>query len=159
TDVRGLDDRRQAEPHYRRAGQGGAQPRAGAQPQPLSPLDVARLYNFPPGDGAGQTIAIVELGGGFSTADLSVYFKGLGLPVPSVTAVPAGASNDPGTDLKADGEVMLDIEVAGAVAPRAKQLVYFAPNDDQGFLGAIKAAIHDSATPPTVISISWGSPE
>ncbi len=36
-----------------------------------------------------------------------------------------------------DGEVMLDIEVAGAIAPDAKIVVYFAPNTDAGFLDAI----------------------
>jgi kumamolisin len=159
TDVRGLDTRRQANPHYRRAGRAGAQPRVGAQPQPLSPLDVARLYNFPAGDGAGQTIAIIELGGGFSEADLKTYFTGLGLPVPTVTAVSVGAVNDPGTDPDSDGEVMLDIEVSGAMAPKAKILVYFASNTDQGFLGAIQSAIHDSHALPAAVSISWGDAE
>ena len=103
-------------------------PRSGQNPQPLTALQVAQAYNFPPGDGSGQTVAIIELGGGFQTDDLKQYFTNLGLPTPSVTAVPVdGGSNDPGTDPNSDGEVMLDIEVAGAVAPRAKQLVYFAP--------------------------------
>ena len=35
---------------------------------------------------------------------------------------------------------MLDIEVAGAVAPGAKIVVYFAPNTDAGFLDAITTA-------------------
>ena len=38
---------------------------------------------------------------------------------------------------------MLDIEVAGAVAPGARIVVYFAPNTDQGFVDAIAHAIHD----------------
>ena len=54
---------------------------------------------------------------------------------------------------------MLDIEVAGAIAPAAKIVVYFAPNTDQGFLDAITTAVHDSANQPSVISISWGSAE
>src|SRR5258708_4695398 len=55
---------------------------------------------------------------------------------------------------------MLDIEVAGAVAPKAKIAVYFAPNNgDQGFIDAISAAIHDAQRKPSVISISWGGPE
>ncbi|HWS62670.1 MAG TPA: S8 family serine peptidase, partial [Steroidobacteraceae bacterium] len=57
-------------------------------------------------------------------------------------------------------EVMLDIEVAAAVAPNANIAVYFAPNDrDKGFLDAISAAVHDSHRSPGVISISWGGPE
>lgn len=83
-------------------------------------------------DGTGQTIAILEFGGGFSVSDLQTYFSGLGLPVPSVTAASVdGANNAPGSDPSgADGEVLLDIEVAGAVAPGAAQMVYFAPNTD-----------------------------
>lgn len=54
---------------------------------------------------------------------------------------------------------MLDIEVAGAVAPKANTAVYFAPNKGNGFLDAINAAVHDSDRKPSVISISWGGPE
>jgi kumamolisin len=54
---------------------------------------------------------------------------------------------------------MLDIEVAGAIAPAAKIVAYFAPNTDAGFLDAITTAIHDSTNKPSVISISWGGPE
>jgi len=32
---------------------------------------------------------------------------------------------------------MLDIEVAGSVAPGAKIVVYFTPNTDSGFLDAL----------------------
>src|SRR5579875_1485255 len=108
----------------------------------------------------GRHLAIIELGGGFSMSDLDSYFSGLGVPVPSVTAVGVdGASNVPGQDPNgADGEVLLDIEVAGAVAPRAAQLVYFAPNTDQGFIDAVTTAAHATPT-PTAISISWGQSE
>ena len=54
---------------------------------------------------------------------------------------------------------MLDIEVAASVAPKAKIVVYFAPNTDQGFLDAITQAIHDTVNKPSVISISWGQAE
>jgi kumamolisin len=67
--------------------------------------------------------------------------------------------NHPTTPDSADGEVMLDIEVAGAIAPAAKIVVYFAPNTDRGFLDAITTAVHDSTNQPSVISISWGSSE
>ena len=102
---------------------------------------------------------IIELGGGFSASDLAQYFKGLGLKgTPAVTAVGvAGGSNQPGGD--ADGEVMLDIEVIGALAPGAKIAVYFAPNTDQGFYEAISQAAHDAVTSRRRMSISWGGPE
>ncbi len=54
---------------------------------------------------------------------------------------------------------MLDIEVVGAVAPGANIVVYFAPNTDQGFIDALTTAVHDAVNRPSVISISWGSPE
>ena len=125
---------------------------------PLTAPQVASLYNFPAGtDGTGQTIAIIELGGGYTQSDLDMYFSGLGLATPSVTAVGVdGGSNSPGQP--ADGEVELDIQVAGAVAPKAAQLVYFAANTDQGFINAIAQAVH-TTPPPIVVSISWGQSE
>jgi kumamolisin len=54
--------------------------------------------------------------------------------------------------------VLLDIEVAGALAPGADIVVYFAPNSDAGFLDAVSQAAHADPT-PTAISISWGQSE
>jgi kumamolisin len=125
-----------------------------------TPLELGALYGFPAGtDGSGEAVAIVELGGGFSSSDLAQYFKGLGITTPpAVTAVSvAGGTNQPGGD--ADGEVMLDIEVIGALAPKANIVVYFAPNTDQGFYEAISQAAHDATYKPSVMSISWGSAE
>ncbi len=151
--VLGLDTRPVAKSHHRVAKH--ATP-SGA----LSPVQVAQLYQFPTGTGAGQTIGIIELGGGFSNTDLATYFKGLGITEPKVTAVLVDkAKNQPGKDTNSDGEVMLDIEVAGAVAPGAHIVVYFAPNTDQGFTDAITQAIHDTVHKPSVVSISWGGPE
>jgi kumamolisin len=126
-----------------------------------TPPQVASLYNFPTqGDGQGQAVAIIELGGGYRTSDLTTYFGQLGLPVPNVTSVSVdGGKNAPTNPQGADGEVALDIQVVGAVAPGAHIVVYFAPNTDQGFLDAITKAIHDTSNAPSVISISWGGPE
>jgi kumamolisin len=101
------------------------------------------------------------LGGGFRAADLETYFKKLGVATPEVVAVPVDhAANSPTGDPNgADGEVMLDVEVVGAIAPGANIAVYFAPNTDAGFLDAVTSAIHDSVNRPSVISISWGGPE
>jgi kumamolisin len=155
TAVLGLDDRPQARPQIRRLAA------AAAESVSYTPPQVAAAYQFPDGtDGSGQRIAIIELGGGFAASDLDSYFGGLGIPVPSVTAAGvSGGRNAPGQDPSgADGEVLLDIEVAGAVAPGAAQVVYFAPNTDQGFVAAVTTAAH--ATPaPTAISISWGQSE
>ena len=154
TGVFGIDERPQARPHVRRHSMATAA-------TSYTPVEVAAAYNFPTtGNGAGETVAILELGGGFSQADLDSYFQGLGITPPSVSAVSVdGGSNSPGTDQNADGEVMLDIEVVGAVAPGAKIVVYFAPNTDQGFIDAVSTAVHDTANGPSVLSISWGGPE
>jgi kumamolisin len=70
-----------------------------------------------------------------------------------------GATNAPTTPDSADGEVLLDIEVAGAIVPKANIIVYFTPNTDQGFYNAIMAVINDTHYAPKIISISWGGPE
>ena len=154
TAVLGLDNRPVAKPHLRMA-------HAKAAAAGLSPALVGQLYNFPAGaTGAGQTIGIIELGGGYAAADLTAYFSQLGIKPPTVSSVSVdGGANAPGVDQNSDGEVMLDIEVAGAVAPAAHIVVYFAPNTDQGFHDAIATAVHDTTNKPSVVSISWGGPE
>lgn len=162
--VLGLDTRAQARPHFRvapSAAETAFRP-AAAPAQSFTPVELAEVYDFPAGTGTGQTIALIELGGGFVESDLTHYFDGLGVsPAPQVTAVVVdGAGNSPeGDPSSADGEVVLDIEVAGAVAPGAQIVVYFAPNTDKGFLDAVNAAVHDTAHDVSVISISWGGPE
>src|SRR4051794_25498641 len=161
TGVFGLDERPQARGHFRRL-LSHIGPRAAGDTS-YTPPALAKLYNFPTkGKGTGQTIAIIELGGGYTAADLRTYFTGLGITTqPVVTAVSVdGAQNRPvGDPNSADGEVVLDIEIAGAIAPAARIAVYFAPNTDQGFLDAITMAIHDTVRKPSVVSISWGAPE
>jgi kumamolisin len=157
--VFGLDDRRQAKPHFRNRQAGNIMWRA--KSNSFTPLQIAALYNFPAGNGSGECIAIIELGGGFRPADLQTYFSELGVAAPKVSAISVdhGKNNPTGDANGPDGEVMLDIEVAGAVAPAANIAVYFTPNTDQGFLDGVTTAIHDSTNKPSVISISWGGPE
>jgi kumamolisin len=158
--VFGIDDRPVAKPHFQlRKAAPGMQPHATGGS--FTPPELAKLYSFPTGlDGSGQCIAILELGGGSRTADIKAYFQELGLSVPHVKSVRVdGGKNLPTTADSADGEVMLDIEVAAAVAPKALIVVYFAPNTDKGFLDALTKAIHDTVNKPSVISISWGSAE
>ena len=160
--VLGLDNRPQANPHFRVLGAGGVRPlAAGAPPSSYTPPQVAQAYQFPANaSAAGQTIGIIELGGGYKTADLTAYFKSIGVANPSVSTVSVdGGKNSPSNAQSADGEVMLDIEVAASVAPGAKIVVYFTPNTDKGFMDAITTAVHDTTNKPSVISISWGGPE
>ncbi len=157
--VLGLDTRPQAKPHFRVLTH--IQPNAAATNTSYTPVQVGQFYSFPAGAKAtGQTIGIIELGGGYRAADITAYFKTLSLKAPAVSPVSVdGGKNTPSTSSGSDGEVMLDIEVAGAVAPGAKIVVYFAPNTDQGFIDAISTAVHDTTNKPSVISISWGGPE
>jgi kumamolisin len=163
--VLGLDNRPQASPHFRiRSSTAASQARPEQAAESFTPPQVGALYNYPASaNGKGQCIALIELGGGFRAADVTHYFtKILKLPQhPKVTAVAVdGGTNSPvGTVDSADGEVLLDIEVAGAVAPQSAIAVYFAPNTDQGFYNAISSAVHDAQNDPSVISISWGGPE
>jgi kumamolisin len=160
--VFGLDNRPQAKPHFRRRHE-RAGARAASPDVSYTPPQVGALYNFPTGlDGSGECIALIELGGGYKDSDLSNYWNHLNLrKTPAVSAVSVGnGSNDPTGDSSGpDGEVMLDIEVAGSIAPGAKVVVYFAENTDAGFLNAITTAVHDSTNNPSILSISWGGPE
>lgn len=151
--VLGLDDRPQAA--VRSTFHASSQPGVS-----YTPLELASIYGMPKADGSGQTAAIIELGGGFGKTDLDTYFSSLGLTTPKVKAVGVdGATNIPGKDPQgADGEVLLDIEVLGAIAPKASINVYFAPNTDAGFVDAIATAAHATPTPCTM-SISWGQSE
>jgi kumamolisin len=154
TGVFGIDERPQARPHLRFH-------TAEAQGSSYTPIEVATAYGFPAElTGAGETVAVIELGGGYSEEDLGAYFKGLGRSTPAISAVGVdGGSNAPRVNEDADGEVMLDIEVLGAVAPAAKLVVYFANTSDKGFIDAVSSAVHDTTAKPSVISISWGGPE
>jgi kumamolisin len=160
--VFGLDNRPQAKPHFRRR-RGVAGARAAAVTLSYTPPQIAKLYDFPGGvDGSGECIALIELGGGYNPTDLSNYWNQLHLTgTPTVSAVSVGnGSNSPTGDPGGpDGEVMLDIEVAGSIAPASKIVVYFAENTDAGFLNAITTAVHDDTNKPSVVSISWGGPE
>ncbi|MGO9783686.1 MAG: protease pro-enzyme activation domain-containing protein [Streptosporangiaceae bacterium] len=150
--VSGFTDRPVARPHLL------------TRPQVVSSFNAAQIgqmYNFPTGvDGAGVCIGIIELGGGYSEQDLNTYFGAIGLATPNVVAVSVdGAANGYEDGSGADGEVELDIEVSGSIAPGATIAVYFAPNTGQGFIDAITTATNDTVNHPAVLSISWGAAE
>ena len=155
--VFGLDTRKMARRHDGPAGSAT-----------LTPPQVAGLYNFPTTGASGETIAILEfaapdtfgtIGGGYKTADIHTFFSGLGLADPTLIAVGVdGATNNPTGDAGGpDGEIALDIEVAGSVAPGAKLAVYFAPiGTEQDWADIVTTAVNDATNKPSVISTSWG---
>jgi hypothetical protein len=117
--------------------------------------EIAGLYNFPPGlDGRGVTIGVLEFGGKVNPADLATYFKSLNLPVPDVTSFSIDGPKNNASE--ADTQVMLDTEVVGSIAPRARIRVYFLPFRGSGFTAAIKQAETDHAA---VVFTGWGRPE
>jgi kumamolisin len=155
--VLGSDTRKQAFAHFRIS----ARTRVRLE-RSVTAAEVGRLYNFPVSvNGSGQCIAIIELGGGSSTQglqeskDLREFFGG---SMPDIESVLVDEMDAP-IDEAERGEMLLDNEVAGSIAPGAKIVVYFAPNNDAGFIDAVKTAIHDPKNRPSVISISWGQAE
>jgi kumamolisin len=129
-----------------------------------TPVDLALAYKFPraPGgdlvQGKGACVAIIELGGGWTTQNLTSTFGRISQPNPIVVDVSVdGGVNDGGADVGSSGEVMLDIYCVGAVAPAAKIAMYFAPNSFQGFIDTITTPTNDTVNNPSVISVSWGT--
>ncbi len=135
---------------------------AAARAAGAGPWDVPSLcaaYQWPTGLAGGGVIAIVELGGGWTRADMARYFDGIKQPMPSITDVSVdGTKNAPDPDPNgADGEVALDIQVAAAAYYVATGLpatirVYWAKD----IAPAIRAAYRDGCD---VCSISWGADE
>jgi kumamolisin len=155
--VLGLDDRPQGSPNWVEHPHADS---AATATGSMLPHQLRDVYEFPSRlTGRGQKIAVIELGGGFVPAMLQNYFEGLGLKMPKITCIGVdGARNRPGVKHRHDGEVILDLEAIGALAPDAEMLVYFAPTSDRGFVDAVTTAVFDPRA-PSVISISWGQPE
>jgi kumamolisin len=157
--VFGLDTKPQVRRHLQKL---STSAQAAAKAQSYTPVEVANLYNFPAGvSGHGQCIGILEFGGGFTTSELNVYFQSIGVTTPNIASVSVGGALNapfPGSN-SPDDEVMLDIEVAGAIASGAKIVVYFAPNTTSGYIRAVSTAISDTYDKPKIISTSWGEAE
>jgi kumamolisin len=139
-----------------------------ANTKPVTPQQIAQLYGFPPGDGAGQTIGIYEMAvgdpqtgqladAGYLPQDVANTIKGFGggLKVPKLIDVPVDGVANSGVN---DGETLLDITVAGAIAQAATIAVYFTGPAPQNIIHALQRMIHPSGNDPvpTVISISYG---
>src|SRR4029077_19306113 len=121
------------------------------------PTELADIYNFPVGNAQQQCIGLLEFGGGVETGDLTSYFQTIQQPAPDVQIIAVdGVSTDPGSDPNSTGEVMLDVDVAGALANGAKIVAYFGTFDEKGLVDVLAKVVSDSANDPSVISISWG---
>jgi kumamolisin len=160
--VVGLTNRKVPAKHFSTAS--AARRRAQLDPPntaPLTPAQVAALYNFPEGDGKGETIGLYEMEtrsgpAGYAASDIAATMKALGnLPVPDIVEVAVDGTENSGSS---DGETGLDITVAAAIAPKATIAVYFAGAEPQNMLHALQMMIHPSGSDPvpSIISISYG---
>ncbi len=119
---------------------------------------LAAHYSFPDGDGAGQTIGLLEFGGGYFSSDLRQYCKLAGIDMPRVTTVSVGGTSTSRRD-GTQGEVMLDVEVVAGVCPKAAIAIYFAPWTEEGWIAGLDAILQDEKNDPGVVSVSWGNAE
>ncbi|MFE6054686.1 protease pro-enzyme activation domain-containing protein [Kitasatospora sp. NPDC056446] len=131
---------------------------ATAAPGGMAPAQYTGAYNLNKtgADGTGTTVALWEFDG-YQSSNLTTYDSQYGLTGPAVSTVSVdGASYDsaPG---QGQGEVELDSEIVRGAAPKATQLVYEAPNSDQGEIDMANKIVADNRA--SVISISWGSCE
>ena len=154
--VIGLDNRKIPAQHFVKRKQPNDPPNTVS----VTPREVAKLYNFPAGNGAGQTIGLYEMetGGGlagYALSDITSTMQAFGLPLPKITDVSVDGVTNSGTS---DGETGLDITVAGAIAQAAQIAVYFTGGTSQSIVHALQSMIHPAAgdPQPTILSISYG---
>jgi kumamolisin len=156
--VFGLDNRRTVRRRRHPIRDTGVRQALSAQSSWYIPSQFASHYHFPPGDGTGQTIGILEFGGGYFPSDLKDFCEKANVSVPTVSAVSTDGTSTTSKD-GAEGEVMLDIEVIAGLCPKSSIVVYFAAWTEAGMVNALDAVMQDKANNPGVISISWGAPE
>ena len=129
----------------------------------ILPTTLATLYKFPEGaTGKGQTVGVIELGGGYNLSDIQQYRSSIGITgAPPIVDVSVDGGSNPGVVSAAfvsgeDMEVNLDIQIITLIAPEAAIRVYFAPNSFNGFINCVRRATQDNCN---IISISWGLSE
>jgi kumamolisin len=161
TGVFGLDDRRMAR---RKTTPTQAGPAA------LTPAELEARYQFPPGDGAGQAVAIGELGGAYFPADVQAFCQKYGLALPAITPVSAGypllsseqiqrmPQRQQQEVMDESVEVMMDIEIVAALCPAAAISVYFAHFTQKGWIDLLNSVMKAQPV-PVALSISWGLAE
>ncbi len=156
--VFGLDNRRVAR-RGRRPNPTAPKKSLSAAPASMYlPAELAAHYNFPPGDGSGQTVGLLEFGGGYFPSDLSAFCQAANISLPTVVPVSADGTATNAKD-GAEGEVMLDIEVVAGACPKATIAVYFAQFTEEGWVTILDTALQDKTNNPCVLSASWGYAE
>ncbi|MGW3227444.1 protease pro-enzyme activation domain-containing protein [Kitasatospora sp. NPDC001095] len=131
---------------------------ASATPSGMAPAQYTGAYNLNKtgADGTGTTVALWEFDG-YQSSNLTTYDSQYGLSGPAVSTVSVDGANYDSAPGQGQGEVELDSEIVRGAAPKATQLVYEAPNSDQGEIDMANKIVTDNRV--SVISISWGSCE
>lgn len=127
---------------------------------PLHAREVAARYGFPDADGSGQTVAALQLNGTLNLQDFEQCMKAQHVaPQPPITKRVDDVALQHEQATMQDLEAALDVQILASLAPGARIVTYEAPNDERGFLDAIRSAIFDNEMKPTVLSVSYGWPE
>lgn len=117
--------------------------------------EVARLYNYPPTQGAGQCVGIIELTGGYRPSDLDDYLAWMGVTREAPVLV---GPNKPTLSVSSNAEVTLDVELVSSVCPQARVVVYNAGSKDYSLADyhrVFAMAISDRTNLPSVLTSSW----
>ena len=123
------------------------------------PADLATIYNLKPlfaagTTGQGITIALIEQSNVYSLADVTTFRNTFGLGSAIFNQIHPNCAN-PGTVGGDDSEATLDVEWAAAAAPGATLELASCPN----VLDALVNLVNANATPPSILSISYGACE
>lgn len=125
------------------------------------PFELARIYGYPKeGFGKDQSVAVIELAGGYSDLDLVYYWAYMGIahpPVVTSIGVDGGMNNYSGNLASDDWIPTADIEIIGTIAPDCSIEAIFAPNTTDGLYAALVHALFESKH--SVVSTVWGKPE
>lgn len=117
------------------------------------PAQVKAAYGIT-GNGAGQTIAIVDAYGSPTISqDLTIFCNYFGLPKINLQIVGNNSGGDSGWAL----ETSLDVEWAHAIAPKANIVLVVA--NSNSFTDLFNAVQTAKSYNPAVISMSWGGDE
>jgi len=140
----------------------------------LVPADLATIYNLNPlfssgTSGQGQSITLIEDTDVYTANDWNTFRSAFGLAsysgasFSSVHPAPSSGTNNcnaPGVFAPNDAEAILDAEWASAAAPSAAIQMAACADTSTTFGGLIALEnLINSATPPAIVSISYGQCE
>jgi subtilase family serine protease len=146
----------------------------GSEYYAVTPADLATIYNITPLftagiTGKGQTIVLIEDTNVYSPKNWTTFRKTFGLSgytsgkLTQVHPKPARGKNNcgnPGVLAGNEVEATLDVEWASAAAPDATTELASCTDTETTFGGLIAVQnLINAATPPTIISISYGECE